>query len=153
MNDKHYNIVIAAVGDAEAIAEAEAASFSDPWSVGAVTSEITGENSAVLCAKDAKGCLVAYVMGSFAADEGELFRIAVLKSHRRCGLGKALLSRFKAELLSHGVQKVFLEVRASNAAAVALYESEGFKRYAVRRNYYKNPTEDALMMHLDSTND
>lgn len=153
MNDKHYNIDIAAVGDAEAIAGAEAASFTDPWSVGAVTAEVTGENSAVLCAKDAKGCLVAYAMGSFASDEGELFRIAVLERHRRCGLGKALLCRFKDELLSHGVRNVFLEVRTSNAAAVSLYESEGFKRCAVRRNYYKNPTEDALVMRLDLAND
>lgn len=153
MNEKSYNIDIAVKGDAEAIAEAEAASFTDPWSVGAVTAEVTGENSVVLCAKDAKGCLVAYVMGSFAADEGELFRIAVLERHRRCGLGKALLCRFKDELLSHGVRNVFLEVRASNAPAISLYESEGFKRCAVRRNYYKNPTEDALMMRLDLAND
>ena len=153
MNEEVYNIDIAGKGDAEAIVGAEAASFTDPWSVGAVTSEITGENSAVLCAKDAKGCLVAYAMGSFASDEGELFRIAVLERHRRCGLGKALLCRFKDELLSHGVRNVFLEVRVSNAPAISLYESEGFKRCAVRRNYYKNPTEDALMMRLDLAND
>ena len=149
MDKKLFNIKLATVSDAESISAAEEAVFSDPWSVSGVAHFCDCSSAFVLCSKDENGKLSGYAIGSFAAGEGELFRIAVLPEYRGKGLGKALISEFINKMRSRNVFTVFLEVRISNNTAINLYESSGFERYTVRRNYYKLPTEDALMMRLD----
>ena len=74
------------------------------------------------------------------AGEGELMRIAVHGACRGRGYGRLLMERLLRE-----VEDITLEVRASNAPAIALYEAYGFQKEAVRKNYYSGPTEDALI--------
>ena len=78
--------------------------------------------------------------------EAELNRIGVCKSHRRCGIGGQLVDELVSALSEKMCKTIFLEVRESNKSASALYEKCDFKKYAVRKNYYKNPTENAVLM-------
>ena len=87
--------------------------------------------------------LVGYVLGWVAADEGQLMSIAVEPTARARGIGKALLQRFLRELADEGITTVVLEVRASNEAARALYESLAFEVLGHRRAYYADG-EDAV---------
>lgn len=84
-----------------------------------------------------------YMCGSADSLEGEIQSIAVDKRFRRQGVGRALLEEF--ERIAN-TERIFLEVRASNFAAIALYEGLGFEKISVRREYYQTPTEDAVLM-------
>ncbi|WP_058912133.1 ribosomal protein S18-alanine N-acetyltransferase [Entomohabitans teleogrylli] len=96
------------------------------------------------------GVIAAFAITQVVLDEATLFNIAVDPRYQRRGLGRALLSHIISELEARNVLTLWLEVRASNAAAIALYEDLGFNEATVRRNYY--PTaggrEDAIVMAL-----
>lgn len=99
--------------------------------------------------------LVDDVMAAFAItqvvlDEATLFNIAVDPTWQRQGLGRQLLEHLIGELEKRGVLTLWLEVRASNTAAIALYESLGFNEATIRRNYYPTAQgrEDAIIMAL-----
>ena len=79
-------------------------------------------------------------------DQGELANLAVKESYRGRGLGSALLEQAMAEARDHQVESLFLEVRESNRTAQNLYLARGFVQVAVRRDYYRNPREDALVL-------
>ena len=81
-------------------------------------------------------------------EEAEVLDLAVHPRHRRRGLASFLLSNFLRQLSPSAVQKIFLEVRESNAAAISLYEKFGFQISGGRPNYYRNPEESALLMTL-----
>lgn len=149
MNKILYNIKEALPTDAESIAQAEEAVFADPWSSSGIAHFSTCDSAFVLCAKNEAGRLCGYAIGSFAAGEGELLRIAVLPQYRKSGIGTAILYEFIHRMTARRVSALFLEVRLSNTSAQSLYEKAGFQKYAVRRNYYKHPTEDAIMMRID----
>ena len=133
------------------VAALEAAVFSDPWSEASLASDLANSNYKVLCL-EADGVIAAYLIGCAIAGESEILRIAVRADFRRCGCGRALTEYFINERKNSGDFTMFLEVRASNVSAISLYESCGFSSYATRRGYYKNPSEDAVMMHLDLGN-
>jgi ribosomal-protein-alanine N-acetyltransferase len=82
-------------------------------------------------------------------DEAELRNIAVDASHQRKGVGRGLLTEGIRVLQEHGVRRIFLEVRASNQPARALYVSLGFQLIYTRHDYYHDPVEDALVMACD----
>jgi ribosomal-protein-alanine N-acetyltransferase len=84
-------------------------------------------------------------------DEAELRNMAVDPSHQRKGIARALLSAGILDLQANGVSRIFLEVRASNQPALALYGSMGFRLSHTRRDYYHDPAEDALVMACDIT--
>jgi ribosomal-protein-alanine N-acetyltransferase len=84
-------------------------------------------------------------------DEAELRNMAVDHLHQRQGLARALLAAGILELQANGVSRIFLEVRASNQAAIAFYKSMGFRLLHTRRDYYHDPAEDALVMACDIT--
>jgi len=90
--------------------------------------------------------LAGYVVGRLAADELHINNIAVRQEFRRAGIARALLSRLLTEAKAIRAARAFLEVRAGNTAAQALYENCGFCAVGRRRNYYSNPPEDALIM-------
>ncbi|MEG9686700.1 ribosomal protein S18-alanine N-acetyltransferase [Klebsiella michiganensis] len=96
------------------------------------------------------GVMAAFAITQIVLDEATLFNIAVDPAFQRRGLGRALLERVIDEVEKRGVVTLWLEVRASNVAAIALYESLGFNEATIRRNYY--PTvdgrEDAIIMAL-----
>ena len=90
--------------------------------------------------------LAGYVVGRLVADELHINNIAVRQEFRRTGIARALLSRVLTEAKGFRAARAFLEVRAGNTAAQALYENCGFCAVGRRRNYYSNPPEDALIM-------
>ncbi len=137
--------------DINLIADIEASVFSDAWSESSLSSALTDVNQDILCLEHS-GELAAYLIGCGVAGESEILRIAVSPCFRRCGFGRKLMEYFLNGRKTKGDLTVFLEVRASNTSAISLYESCGFRSYTIRRNYYKNPTEDAVMMSLDLGN-
>ncbi|AVX39608.1 ribosomal protein S18-alanine N-acetyltransferase [Yersinia massiliensis] len=94
--------------------------------------------------------MVGFAITQTVLDEATLFNIAIDPQHQRRGYGRLLLEHLIAQLESRGIVTLWLEVRASNAGAIALYESLGFNEVSVRRNYYPsaNGREDAIMMAL-----
>lgn len=96
------------------------------------------------------GEMAAFAITQIVLDEATLFNIAVDPAYQRRGLGRALLETIIDEVEKRGVATLWLEVRASNAAAITLYESLGFNEATVRRNYYPTADghEDAIVMAL-----
>ncbi len=127
-----------------AIAAIEQACFSDPWSTGVIEQCLAQPH--YIWETFTKGDeVVAYACASVSFEEGEILRIGVLPTYRRQGIGKQVLSRILERLQSQGVEKVFLEVRASNVAAQGLYGKMGFSVIGKRKGYYHGG-EDAVMM-------
>jgi ribosomal-protein-alanine N-acetyltransferase len=157
------HIRLAVGADLERIAAIERASFSDPWTVDALASalslahirfyvaEETGEmvGGGGGPGRDGAGTLVGYVVALLMADEGEIADLAVAPRARRRGIGGVLLDRVVTEAMESRVRVLYLEVRESNSAARALYESHGFGIVGQRRGYYQRPFEDALVLRRD----
>ncbi len=93
--------------------------------------------------------LAGYIVGRLVADELHINNVAVRDAYRRCGIATALLSRVLEAAKTYQAARAFLEVRAGNAAAQALYERCGFFAVGRRRNYYSSPAEDALIMTVE----
>ena len=142
--------------DIDAITSIEALSFSDPWSRSSFASLLGNPRvyfavaeSAAPTSEAARGGVVGYVVLWSAADEAEIANVAVAPSVRGRSIGARLLDGALAEAEARGVTAVYLEVRESNAAARALYGSRGFAAVGRRRNYYRKPPEDALVLRRD----
>ena len=143
-------IVRAGISHISGIARMEAEIFSDPWSEEAIRSLLVSEFSySFVALRD--GEPVGYFLGSCIVPEGEVFRIAVAPDLRRRGIGYRLLSEVIRHSREDGLEFLFLEVRSQNEGARALYRTLGFTEDGTRRAYYKNPTDDAILMHLDLT--
>lgn len=127
-----------------AIAAIEQACFSDPWSVG-VLKECLAQPHYILETYTMDDQVVAYACASNSFEEGEILRIGVLPEYRRKGIGEQVLMRTLERLQTRGVEKVFLEVRASNVAAQGLYGKMGFAVIGTRKGYYSGG-EDAVIM-------
>lgn len=93
-----------------------------------------------------KKAIIGYCCLRILAGEGEVQRIAVLPEYRRLGVGRKMMEAMLNISREHQVTAVSLEVRESNAAARSLYEAYGFAAEAVRKNYYHEPTENAVIM-------
>lgn len=89
------------------------------------------------------GAVCGYICGSCVGGEMEIGSVAVSGAHRRMGVAKMLIAELERRT---GPERAFLEVRVSNAPARALYKSLGFTEIAIRRRYYDNPPEDAIVM-------
>ena len=132
------------LADVERINQIEQASFSDPWSKDSLGGVTNAANFFGLVAEE-KGEVVGYIGASSVLDEGEILLVAVDKAFRCKGLGKMLVSGLLKAYSGSGVKKVFLEVRKSNAPAIACYEKCGFIKIAERARYYRDG-EDAIIM-------
>ena len=123
------------------ISEVERQCFCEPWSPDALREEL---GRGIFLAAVEGGVVAGYVGCQTVLDEGYVTNVAVLPAFRRQGVAGALI----AELLrsAEGLSFVTLEVRASNAAAIALYEKYGFEPVGTRRGFYRQPVEDALLM-------
>ena len=131
--------------DATRISELEESYFPDPWQRKDILSYICSKDGMCFTALD-NGVPVAYLIGRLIAPEGEIYRIAVDEKYRGRGIGYRLLSYSLKTELGRGLESTFLEVRKSNVPARKLYLSYGFSEIGERKNYYKNPTEDAVLM-------
>ena len=131
-----------------AIAKLEKLCFSDPWSEKSIATELTGKFSCWLVAMEGE-TLVGYVGSQSVLGESDMMNIAVHPEHRRKGVAEALVNALVAELSARGNYCLSLEVRVSNAPAIALYEKLGFCQVGRRPNYYRNPKEDALILRKE----
>lgn len=92
------------------------------------------------------GRIRGFLVGRITGDQAELLNLAVLTAQRRRGVGAELLQTFVQTLAERGIREIFLEVRESNAAAVAFYRAQGFQETGRRTGYYREPREDAICM-------
>ena len=127
------------------VAALEKLCFSDPWSENSVASELENELSLWLVAEEGETVL-GYVGSQTVLDETDMMNVAVHPDHRRRGIAAALIAELVSRLKMRGSRCLKLEVRASNAPAIALYETLGFTQLGLRKNYYRNPKEDALIL-------
>ncbi len=95
---------------------------------------------------EARGGVTGFLVGRQAAGEAEVLNLAVTPDQRRKGVATALLEAFLEAIASNGTRRVFLEVRESNAVAIAFYEALGFATIGRRTAYYQDPSEDALVL-------
>ncbi len=119
----------------------------DPWSESVYRAALDNPAVAILLAQGEDGALLGYAVLSTVLDEGNLDNIAVAPEARRQGVADALLSALTAFGREH-LACLMLEVRSSNAPAIALYEKHGFTAVGRRKNYYDAPREDAILMTL-----
>lgn len=140
-------IRLASAREIAAIARIERASFGDPWTEDSFR-ELLGLAAAIflVATKGSENAVAGYVVAAVASDQAEILNLAVNPSERRGGLGGQLLDAAFTALIARGAREVFLEVRESNVAALALYRSRSFTALSRRRNYYRNPVEDALVL-------
>ena len=138
----------AQLSDLDQILEVEEASFTDPWSRQSFHALFDDPRVFFVVACSATHQILGYVAAWFVGDEGEIATLAVAARARRLRLGSMLLDQAIEAARSRKVRAVYLEVRASNHAAKALYASRGFREIGTRRNYYRRPQEDACVLRL-----
>lgn len=129
----------------DAVSQLERECFSEPWSRAQLEAALTDDRMRLFVAVR-NGQVAGYAGMSFVLDEGSVTDIAVFPQFRNGGIGRALVQRLKQCSSSLGLSFLTLEVRASNGAAMALYQSEGFVPVGRRRGFYRNPAEDAVLM-------
>ena len=127
------------------IAQLEAQCFSDPWSEKSIASELENPLSLWLVAEE-NGQVYGYVGSQTVLDESDMMNVAVDPGFRRQGVARTLIETLIAELSKMGSRCLRLEVRVSNENARALYARMGFQQLGLRKNYYHNPKEDALIL-------
>ncbi len=150
-----YVLARAQLEDLPSMIEMEALLFgNDAWSPELMVAEVSYPESYYLVARDHEnGDLLGY--GGLraalrSAGHGDIQTLAVSATRRRTGLGRAMLRALMAEAFQRGVSDIFLEVRADNEAAIALYSSEGFELLDRRVGYYQPDGVDALVMRLQN---
>lgn len=141
-------------GDVDAVLAIEQAVQRFPWTRGNFADAL---NSGYLCCVEAteSGEIRGYAILMPLADEAELLNIGVAQAEQRKGLGRMLLGEMLERARAGNLRRVFLEVRPSNGAAIALYRNAGFSEIAVRRDYYRNAqgSEDAWLMACELMGD
>lgn len=137
------------LSDLDAIMEIEALSFPTPWSRRSFVSELTENIYAHYVVVEAGDRIIAYSGMWVIIDEAHITNIAVHPEFRRKGLGEGLVKEMMERAKSHGATKMTLEVRVSNATARRLYERFGFVARGIRKGYYSDTGEDAMVMWLD----
>lgn len=126
------------------IAEIERASIPQPWSEAAFTSALADEKAVTLAAFSGD-ILCGFITGVYLLDTADIYSVAVSLEYRKKGVGKRLLEEFFSALPDE-VNNVCLEVRESNIPAINLYEKTGFERVGMRKNFYQDPRENAILM-------
>jgi ribosomal-protein-alanine N-acetyltransferase len=133
--------------DLAAILGLEEEGFPDPWALETLAAELRFPGSFVLVAAPHRAAALGYASFRTVADEAELLRLSVASAARRQGLGRRLLQAGFAELSARSLASCFLEVRADNVPAIALYERVGFRLSGRRQGYYRDGS-DALVYAL-----
>ena len=136
--------------DLAAIERIERASYPTPWSRSMFASELAKPSSLSLGAFDRKTSeLLGYLVISRYVDAWHVMNVAVAPAHRRRGIARTLLDNLFEQTAGDGRRGYTLEVRVSNTGAIKLYEALGFRARGVRRGYYTDNREDALIMWRD----
>lgn len=134
------------LNDLEAIVEIERASFSTPWSLEAFKTELKDNEYARYLCLELEGQVIGYMGLWLILDEGHITNIAITPNHRGRKWGELLMRSVMEEMVKQGMERMTLEVRASNCAAQSLYKRLGFTIAGVRKGYYADTGEDAMIM-------
>ncbi len=144
----NYHLTIMTAEHIPQIAAIERSCFSHPWSEDMLRETLWNDAAVIVAAEGEDGAVLGYAGLQVVLDEGYIDNIAVAPAYRRQGVADELLSafeRFGREKLAF----LTLEVRQSNAPAIALYKKHGFQPAGRRKNYYDDPKEDAIIMTLE----
>ena len=134
--------------DIQAVAQIEKQCFLSPWSEKALLEEIGNPNANFfVCEKDKTIC--GYIGSIFVCDEASVTNVAVSPLFRRQKIGEKLVSQLILRAQKKGILNIFLEVRESNIAAQNLYKKCGFEAVSIRKGFYSNPKEDAIIMKFE----
>ena len=128
------------------IAALEREFFSVPWDEASVRGELDNPLALWLAAVDADGAVLGYVGSQTCFEDADILNVAVAPDAQRQGIGGALMQELERQLLPKGVERITLEVRASNVPAIRLYEGLGYTQVGLRKGYYEKPREDALIL-------
>jgi len=152
VNCKPPDLVITrmAVDHLDDLAQLESMAFSRPWSYDALAEELQNPLAVFFVAEDVETeRSLGYIGMHHILDEGLIANIVVHPGYRRMGIGTRLVNEVIEYAKKHDIRRLTLEVRASNAPAIALYENMGFKKEGVRRGFYDSPKEDGLIYSLE----
>lgn len=134
----------------EALADAERICFAEPWSLAALRDFFSySYNGALLAVREKT--LLGYVTYTVIGDEVQIANVAVLPRYRRIGVARGLLRALTELAADRELDKLTLEVRASNAPALALYADSGFVQVGSRRGFYRHPPEAAILLDKSVT--
>lgn len=145
--DNSFVVVSAQQEMLPAIVAIEEACFFHPWSLAALEGELAQSDARIVCALYGEK-VAAYGSMRMVLEEASIGNIACLPDFRGQGAGGLVLDALIARAKESGLERMLLEVRPSNTAAIALYRGRGFVELGYRKGFYRDPTEDALMMEL-----
>lgn len=146
-NNSAYTVELMDERHLEEVARIEQESFSEPWSLNALKNTLGDEKYRFYCMVDNRHLkTVGYVGVIVVCGEGEIVSVATDRELRGNGLGDSVLKEVMRREKERGTERLYLEVRESNIAAIRLYEKNGFVKDGVRKNFYRKPTEDAWLM-------
>ena len=152
MEKMRVNVVPMSADHLDELARLEKICFSRPWSRTMLAEELDNQCAAFLVAVEpVTEKVVGYAGLLVMADEGYITNVAVFPEYRRRGVAEQLIAVFDNFARGNHLAFLTLEVRPSNAAAIALYQSFGFEEVGRRRNYYDLPKEDALILTKNYT--
>lgn len=149
MEEKLLNIRRASLEDIDDIYSVEIASFPVAWSKEAFVGELTTNHFAQYYVLELEGKVVGYAGMWIIIDEAHITNIAILPEARGQKLGELLMTHMMAIAQPQGARGMTLEVRISNHVAIRLYEKLGFEQRGIRKNYYADTMEDALIMWVN----
>ena len=142
-----YKISLLDINDLEEAYEIEVLTNPSPWSIDNFKSSFEVGHHGLVCKEDNQ--MMGFLIFSPIKPEAHLLRIAVIETQQYKGIGSLLLKSMISQCKAMGINQVFLEVRASNEKAIGFYQKYGFKKDAIRENYYSGDVpEDALLMSL-----
>ncbi|QED25748.1 ribosomal-protein-alanine N-acetyltransferase [Microvenator marinus] len=133
--------------DLDAVHEIESESQSNPWSLKMFQDELHREERGLFWVVES-GAVLGFAVFDLIRPDAELLNVSIRSVERGKGCGRHLLEGCLLELKERGFERVLLEVRSSNAAAIGLYSRLGFQTDGKRANYYDHPKEDAILMSL-----
>ena len=145
---KMIDIVLMTAQHVSAVARLEKLCFSDPWSENSVASELVNPLSVWLVALEDE-TVIGYIGSQTVMGETDMMNGAVHPDYRRRGVARGLIEALMQNLMERESRCLTLEVRASNTPAIALYTEMEFQEVGRRRNYYRNPKEDALILRRE----
>ncbi len=136
MNKDHISI----------LAELEKSCFTQPWSEKSLAEELNNRTAHFLVAEKKTGEIMGYIGVFVVCESCYISNIAVFPQYRRQGVGKTLINSASETAKKLGAESISLEVRQSNTAAIMLYNMSGFEEVGLRKNFYRDPQEDGLIL-------
>lgn len=144
-----YEIVELVPEDIDAILEIENVSFKSPWPRSVFEMEFKNKRAYNIVCVDNTGKIIGYCLSWLIYDEIHILKVAVNENYRNLGIGRNMIVNTLEYFIAKGANHAILEVRLDNFSAIGLYEKMGFEHLRIRKNYYRETGEDALVMLLD----